>query len=336
MGYTAKASSISTGTTKVSDSLLVIDGYNLTGLWSGPAFTKQSEDLLKIKEKLEKEIQKCVSYASSLETLQRYKNNKNTITGLYSSLYSLPSDEEYDDDRKIYNRKIAILENENQQLRESLLANMAAFSASKIGAELSLVSYDVNPLPHEYNEIPLMFQTDYPDIPFSQGSVATSGCGISCAAMVISYYSESEVTPGDLGKLYNDTSVSNARKMTNALDAYGISWENNWDAGYNFYEVKQKIEEEGYVAIMLMNENSHFTNYGHFILATGVTEDGKFMINDPNSANYNRGNLQDGFENGFSDGMIQKGWSGCWLIEPKDAYMLKQLSGETEQTEQEE
>ena len=46
MGYTAKASSISTGTTKVSDSLLVIDGYNLTGLWSGPAFTKQSEDLL--------------------------------------------------------------------------------------------------------------------------------------------------------------------------------------------------------------------------------------------------------------------------------------------------
>ena len=33
-----------------------------------------------------------------------------------------------------------------------------------------------------------------------------------------------------------------ARKMTNALDAYGISWENNWDAGYNFYEVKQKIE----------------------------------------------------------------------------------------------
>ena len=66
----------------------------------------------------------------------------------------MPSDEEYDDDRKIYNRKIAVLENENQQLRESLLANMAAFSASKIGAELSLVSYDINPLPHEYNEIP--------------------------------------------------------------------------------------------------------------------------------------------------------------------------------------
>ena len=110
----------------------------------------------------------------------------------------------------------------------------------------------------------------------------------------------------------------------------------NWDAGYNFYEVKQKIEEEGYVAIMLMNENSHFTNYGHFILATGVTEDGKFMINDPNSANYNRGNLQDGFENGFSDGMIQQGWSGCWLIEPKDAYMLRQLTGENDQSETEE
>ena len=53
MGYTAKANSVSTGTTKVSDSLLVINSYDLTGVWSGPSFNKQSEDLLKIKEKLE-------------------------------------------------------------------------------------------------------------------------------------------------------------------------------------------------------------------------------------------------------------------------------------------
>ena len=86
MGYTAKANSVSTGTTKVSDSLLVINSYDLTGVWSGPSFNKQSEDLLKIKEKLETEIQKCVSYASSLEKLQRFKDNKNTINSLYSSL----------------------------------------------------------------------------------------------------------------------------------------------------------------------------------------------------------------------------------------------------------
>ena len=85
MGYTAKANSISTGTTKVSDSLFVINSYDFTGVWSGPSFNKQSEDLLKIKEKLETEIQKCISYASSLEKLQRYKDNKKTMIKSFMS-----------------------------------------------------------------------------------------------------------------------------------------------------------------------------------------------------------------------------------------------------------
>lgn len=331
MGYTAKAAEIITGTTNISDLMTIIDSYDFAGIWSGSSFNKQNEDLTKIKDKLNTEIQKCISYASSLEVLQQYKDNTTRISTLYSDLYNLPNEEEYDDDKASINRKISILENENNQLRDSLLSNMASFSASKIGSELSLVSYDVTSLPHEYNEIPLMFQTDYKDIPFSQGTVATSGCGISCAAMVISYYTGTEVTPGDLGLLYNDTRVSNAKKFTNALDDYGISWVNNWDAGYNFNEVKEKLEE-GYVAIMLMNENSYFTDYGHFILATGVTEDGKFLINDPNSYNYNKNNLKDGFENGFTDSMIKTGWSGCWLIEPKAAYEIGQLRDQNEET----
>ena len=38
--------------------------------------------------------------------------------------------------------------------------------------------------------IPLYNQRDYPDVPYSQGSVATSGCGITCLAMVAAHLYE--------------------------------------------------------------------------------------------------------------------------------------------------
>ena len=43
--------------------------------------------------------------------------------------------------------------------------------------------------------VPLYYQTDYPYINFGNGTIATSGCSITCLAMVATYLTDQEYTP---------------------------------------------------------------------------------------------------------------------------------------------
>ena len=60
--------------------------------------------------------------------------------------------------------------------------------------------------------------------------------------------------------------------------------------------------KNGQVVIANVNENSVFTSGGHYIVLTGLTEDGRIIVNDPYKGNYERTDhaiFQDGFKNGF-------------------------------------
>ncbi len=39
---------------------------------------------------------------------------------------------------------------------------------------------------------------------------------------------------------------------------------------------------------VIVSVNGYFTSGGHFMVLTGVTEDGYFIVNDPNGANVRR------------------------------------------------
>ena len=159
-----------------------------------------------------------------------------------------------------------------------------------------------------FDSVPLYDQTDFPHIPYSQGSIYTSGCGITCMAMVASYILDEPVSPATLGLEYNKSATDNVTRMLNAADGLGIKYEKpeNWN------EMKEELEA-GKVAIILVNKNSIFTNYGHFIVLTGITEDGKFMVNDPWGPNYKL--YPNEFENGFEEWQILQGYSGGWTFE---------------------
>lgn len=160
----------------------------------------------------------------------------------------------------------------------------------------------------KFESVPLYDQTDFPNIPYSQGTIYTSGCGITCMAMVASYILDEPISPATLGLEYNKSASNNVSRMLNAADGLGIEYEKpeNWN------EMKEALES-GKIAIVLVNANSIFTDYGHFIVLTGITEDGKFMVNDPWGPNYDR--YPDGFENGFEEWQILQGYSGGWTFE---------------------
>lgn len=163
-----------------------------------------------------------------------------------------------------------------------------------------------------------MYQTDYPNVKFSGGTVATDGCGISCASMVISYLTDSIFTPDMAAIQFDKAAGRNDTRMEAALDYFDIKYYKEFD----YFTMKNKIKE-GHLAIILVNEMTAFTGGGHFILATGTTEDGRILINDPYEPNYSKDKLEKGFEIGFEDWEIIVGCSGGWVIELKEEYQSR-------------
>ena len=163
---------------------------------------------------------------------------------------------------------------------------------------------------NSYETVPLYWQTDYPDIPYSQGTIATSGCGITCIAMVASYLLNMQYTPADLAR-YNYSAGSNDIRMENAGNALGIDFvkTQKWD------DVIAALKN-GQLVPILVNDASIFTNYGHFVLLTGIDENGIIYVNDPNGANYRKLG-EDRYANGFDEATVKTGFVAAWVYEPK-------------------
>ena len=119
--------------------------------------------------------------------------------------------------------------------------------------------------------MPLMSQTDYNDIAYSQGTIKTSGCGLTSVCMVASYLTGNLYTPSELvgaTRGYGD----NVSRMLAAASSVGLKWHN--DSGTSHDELDQYLRD-GKIAIVLVKGSSHF------VVCTGITEDGKYLVYDP-------------------------------------------------------
>lgn len=159
-------------------------------------------------------------------------------------------------------------------------------------------------------QLPLFFQTDYPNVRFGSGTVATSGCGITCLAMVASYMTGHTYLPDELADYFGGRAENNIQRLEQASDALHLPWRR----AKNIHDVLGALQE-GNLAILLMESNSIFTNSQHFIVLTGMTEDGKIFVNDPYEPNYENWLLKNGFENGFEEGDLLCGYSGGWIYD---------------------
>lgn len=160
------------------------------------------------------------------------------------------------------------------------------------------------------NNVPLYFQNQYPDVRYGSGSVATSGCSITSLAMVASYMTDHLYSPAELADYFGGSAYSNMARLEAASDALQLPYKK----ASNWHESLQALKD-GKVAIALVEEASIFTESQHFIVLTGMTDDGKILVNDPNLSNYARWELQKGFVEGFTEGDILCGYSGSWIYD---------------------
>ena len=175
-------------------------------------------------------------------------------------------------------------------------------------------------IPEKAEKVPLYFQTDYPNQRYGEGTVATSGCGITSLAMVASYMTGHTYYPDELADYFGGRAESNIARMEQASDALQLPWHK----AENFHKIVEALQE-GNLAILMLNHESIFTETQHFIVLTGISEDGRIFVNDPYAPNYEHWQLKNGFRNGFKEGDLLLGYSGGWIYEvnnmPQDPFI---------------
>ena len=161
-----------------------------------------------------------------------------------------------------------------------------------------------------YEQVPLYFQTDYPDQRYGYGTIASSGCGVTSLAMVASYLTGHEYLPDELADYFGGHGDNNIERLEYGSDMLQLPWKRAKDV----YEAIRAVRE-GDLAIALMGSASPFTDTQHFIVLAGVNEEGRLLVNDPYAPNYDNWYLKDGFRNGFKEGDIICGYSGGWIYD---------------------
>lgn len=162
----------------------------------------------------------------------------------------------------------------------------------------------------ELARVPRFFQTDYPNDRYGSGTVASSGCSITSLAMVASYMTGHIYFPDELADYFGGYGENNIERLEYASDMLQLPWHK----AENIHEVMRALQD-GKLAILLMDSSSIFTDSQHFIVLTGMTEDGKILVNDPYGPNYDYWLLKNGFANGFEEGDLLCGYSGGWIYD---------------------
>ena len=143
------------------------------------------------------------------------------------------------------------------------------------------------------NEVPLYLQTDYPDVRYGSGTIETSGCSVVSLAMVATYMTGHQYMPDELARYFGGRAENNIARLEYGSDTLQLPYTKTW-----YFPEALAALEQGKVVIALMEGTSIFTESQHFIVLTGITAEGKILVNDSFGPNYDKWDLKDGFANG--------------------------------------
>ena len=164
--------------------------------------------------------------------------------------------------------------------------------------------------PETIDTVPVYYQTDYPFIRCGNGTIASSGCSMTCLAMAASYVTDRVYTPDMLVWEFGSYGETNIQRLNHAIEQMQLPCEKNTD-----WRITKQALREGKIAIVLMDERSDFTNSAHFVLISGINDQGRYMVLDPFRPNYEEDYLAAGFERGFTEGQILAGLEGSWVFD---------------------
>ena len=174
--------------------------------------------------------------------------------------------------------------------------------------------------PKGHNGVPLYFQNDYPNHMYGMGTIESNGCSAASLAMVATYMTGHEYLPDEIARYFGGRAENNIARLEMGSDALKLTYRKarDWNDAY-------AAVQSGKVVIFLVDNGSVFTQSQHFIVATGMNENGKIMVNDSWRPNYDKWDCKEGLQNGFAPDAILAGWSGAWIYDkaamPEDPFI---------------
>lgn len=169
---------------------------------------------------------------------------------------------------------------------------------------------ETEPVKITIDTVPLYYQTDYPDVRYGTGTIASSGCNMTALAMVASYMTDHVYYPDEIADYLAHFLGNHHERLVYGSELLQLSFKR----AVNVHETLNAVRE-GKVAIVLKENDGVFTTGTHFIVVYGVNEEGKFLVHDPNEVNYTTNGLGTYFENGFPEGKLIAGYSGGWIYD---------------------
>lgn len=158
--------------------------------------------------------------------------------------------------------------------------------------------------------VPQYYQNDYPEEPYGYDTVANSGSNMTALAMVASFLTDHSYYPDEIADDLAHFMGGDYQRLEYGSDLLQLAWER----AENVHRALEAIQD-GKIAIFLMNKNSIFTWKDHYVVVTGVHEDGSYTVMDTNRDHYSKNSLKQRFETGFSAGDLTQGYRCAWIYD---------------------
>lgn len=160
------------------------------------------------------------------------------------------------------------------------------------------------------DSVPQYFQNDYPEEPYSFSTVAQSGSSMTALAMVATYMTNYEYYPDQMADMLAHFLGGDYQRLEYGSDLLGLAWKR----AENIHEAVAAVED-GKTVIVMFNTDNMFTWREHYVVLTGVNEEGKYMLLDTNSEHYEKNFLKKYYEDGFTDKDLMRRYSAAWIYD---------------------
>lgn len=158
--------------------------------------------------------------------------------------------------------------------------------------------------------VPQYYQNDYPGELYLTGTVATSGSSMTALAMVATYLTDHAFYPDEMADMLAHFKGGNYQRLEYGNDLLQLQWKR----AQNIHESVEAVREGKTVIVMLNGENL-FTWKEHYVVLTGINEEGKLTFLDTDSSHLEKDWLKKYYEEGLTEKDILRGYSCGWIYD---------------------
>ena len=252
---------------------------DLSSSWKGDSYNNLSSKASEFISDAEGKITKgMTAFANACDAYEEYLKLKEDLKDYQNKLSNAQKadSEENDMSSKINHYKNMVsdtktkIENKKKEIKNYL--------STASGTRLKGVSSNLGFGGHTFINY---YQYNYNN-PYSEGTIRTSGCGPTSAAMALAYITGKNITPVETAEFGNGTYTCSDGTYWSYFEAvsskYGVKCTQQSVSSDN---IKNGFKN-GKPVIISMGPG-HFTSAGHFIVLRGIDSKGKVIVADPNS-----------------------------------------------------